>query len=477
MGNGELNLEEKYQLFKKFSKKYKEEGDYYHNFFLADLLPLYSDHHMITPKEVMEHWNSLTEDDDFLSLYIHTPFCIKKCDYCIYSSDKLENREQLDQVLEDLIKEIEYYGKRIDKKFNTLYFGGGTPSIFSAENIEKILEKVHEYFSFKEGGLKNFEINPVTCNTDKLDALVNNGINRVSFGVQSMQPEVLENVNRSYQKPEIVKKIVKEAVERDFRAVNVDLIIGLEGSSTEKFVDTFKQVIKLKPDTISTYPLQPKKEELQKRGINDQEFFEMIEKMLEKVRGQTKEIAEEHGYLPPKNTPNPGDANSWAFFKNDYVDNMFKYSYFGKNKKIDAILGMGIYQHSFVKESVKYRREGFSDFKEDRKIYHSITYDKKNSMREYILDKFAEQKFIKLDSFSEKFGEEAEKEFKKSFEDMASLDLIERQDGKIILKTETPFESFVACHFLFDKESIKHQIKEEALRLDWEDFKEEVEKL
>ena len=141
-----------------------------------------------------------------ISLYIHFPWCEKRCPYCDFNieTDKKDGDEELLllAILKDLDDSHEYIGNR---KFKSLYFGGGTPSLISVKIIEKIINRLNEKKLLEEGCEVSFELNPKEVKEDYINNLVSIGINRVSIGIQSFDANTLSSLERNHNKNE--KKI------------------------------------------------------------------------------------------------------------------------------------------------------------------------------------------------------------------------------------------------------------------------------
>ncbi len=466
---------EKFQIYKKFSKKYKNEGDYDHNYFLADLIPIFSPHHSFKPAEIEDKWRENTGENDFLSMYVHVPFCIEKCSYCVYNSDKLRDKNEIDNYFENLMEEIRFFGEKLDLSFNTLYFGGGTPTILSASNLDKLLSLINGFFEFEEGGMRNFEVNPATCTEEKLDVLEKHGINRISFGVQSTDAQVLEKSKRGYQTLEVVKKAYEKAEKRSFDVINIDLILGLPGSDKDIFMESFEDVIMLEPSTICVYPLQPTQSYLESLGMEEEEFFDIIEDRIDEIKKPVSELADKKGYSVPP-TPNPREANSWMFQREDYEG--FDYDYYLQNERIDGVMGFGVHQESYITDVISYSREGSSKlFDEQRDVYRGIVYDSKDKMRKYILIELARNGRIDLTDFKDKFETDIEEEFGKTLEKLEELDFLDINEKEVFLNTDSPLDSFAACFFFMDEKRVKQQITEECRKNNWLGLLQRVKKL
>ena len=177
-----------------------------------------------------------------LELYIHTPFCVKKCDYCDFLSFPGDSRTQI-QYVHALLQEIRFYGEQMGEYVvPAIYIGGGTPSWLDAELITAVMEQV----------FSSFHVQPDA--EVKLAAYRKSGINRLSIGLQSVHNDELKDLGRIHTYEQFLKTYVL-ARNAGFSNINVDLISGLPRQTLEIFMDTLQQVVRLKPDHISCYTL------------------------------------------------------------------------------------------------------------------------------------------------------------------------------------------------------------------------------
>lgn len=142
-------------------------------------------------------------------------------------------------------------------EFDSLYFGGGSPSLLSLKFIDSLLGFIKKRFKFKENAQIQFDCSPFTLTNEKIKLLSNHGINRVTIGVQSFDKKVLKKNNRPYLPFEQLKKIISEIKKCRIPEINIDLISGLEEQSKAIFIDDVNKAIKLKPTIIHLYPLTP----------------------------------------------------------------------------------------------------------------------------------------------------------------------------------------------------------------------------
>ncbi|MCQ2551343.1 MAG: radical SAM family heme chaperone HemW [Clostridia bacterium] len=176
-------------------------------------------------------------------IYIHIPFCLKKCDYCGFLSFP-GKEEMMDGYVDMLLKELDEYQVKAD----TVFFGGGTPSLLEPRQVKRILDKINPT------GEVTLEANPKTFDKPKLLAFKDAGINRLSIGCQSMEDDLLKTLGRVHTREDFLKAytIAREV----FENINVDLMFALPGQDIQRWEKTLKEVISLSPEHISAYSLQ-----------------------------------------------------------------------------------------------------------------------------------------------------------------------------------------------------------------------------
>lgn len=189
-----------------------------------------------------------------LSIYVHIPFCMKKCNYCDFLSFSANEVVQ-DSYVEALCREIELanlYGKKYEVR--TVFFGGGTPSLLKAEHIVKILCKLKEVFVFQEAAEITIEANPGTVTLKKLQAYRRCGINRLSIGLQSASDEQLARLGRVHTREQFHESFLL-ARRAGFTNINIDVMFGLPAQTLASYEKTLQAVLSYDPEHISAYGL------------------------------------------------------------------------------------------------------------------------------------------------------------------------------------------------------------------------------
>lgn len=189
-----------------------------------------------------------------LGIYIHIPFCVKKCDYCDFLSAPSDEKT-MERYTKALVKEIEL-NKELMKEYlvDTVFIGGGTPSILEGNLIAGIMRALRSNANIVEDAEITIECNPGTVTEEKLLSYKNAGINRISFGLQSANDEELRSIGRIHTYEEFLESYYM-ARECGFDNINIDLMSALPGQSEQSFKETLEKVIGLNPEHISVYSL------------------------------------------------------------------------------------------------------------------------------------------------------------------------------------------------------------------------------
>lgn len=189
-----------------------------------------------------------------MELYIHIPFCVKKCQYCDFLSFPADESTQQEYV-DALLREIRYYGMQCQSyPVTTVYIGGGTPSWLREDAIAKIMDAVQRTFRLTADAEISIECNPGTVTDYKFAVYRSVGINRISIGLQSASERELKLLGRIHTFEQFLKTY-ELARGNGFGNLNVDLMNSLPGQTTESFYHTLQQVLRLKPEHISAYSL------------------------------------------------------------------------------------------------------------------------------------------------------------------------------------------------------------------------------
>ncbi|MBE7055877.1 MAG: radical SAM family heme chaperone HemW [Ruminococcaceae bacterium] len=190
-----------------------------------------------------------------MELYIHIPFCVKKCRYCDFLSFDNAYRTLSEKYFHKLNEELKFYGEQSgNSEIRSVFFGGGTPGMVSANEILEVMETVKTFYRLSPECEITLETNPGVADYEKLKAFRNMGINRLSIGVQSFDDSVLKNMGRIHSSEDAEKAFVM-AREAGYENINTDLMFGYPSQTVDSFIDTLKKAIELSPEHISAYSL------------------------------------------------------------------------------------------------------------------------------------------------------------------------------------------------------------------------------
>lgn len=328
------------------------------------------------------------------SLYIHIPFCKQKCLYCDFNSysnaDKLIN----DYIIA-LKNEIQSYSFN---EYKTIYFGGGTPSYIDEKNIIEVLKCI-DYQKAKE---ITIEVNPGTVTKEKLKYYIENGINRLSIGLQATQDNILKEIGRIHTLKDF-EKTYNWARDVGFKNISVDLMFGLPKQTLKNVEESLEFIIKINPEHVSCYSLILH-ENIFSNLPEDEEEREMYYLIINKLR--------EAGY-------------------NHYeISNFAKPGYESKHNLVywnqGEYVGVGAGASSYIDKKRYTNVTNISKYIEnyEDRIIEEVQ-DKEGQEREYIILKLRLTNGIDISEINEKFNINVCEKYKKQIEKMEKLELIE----------------------------------------------------
>jgi oxygen-independent coproporphyrinogen-3 oxidase len=193
-----------------------------------------------------------------LGVYLHIPFCRKRCHFCYFRVYTDKDSTAIKGYLELAVRELELYGKQPfigGRKPQFIYFGGGTPSYLSESQLKNLADRMKAVLSWDEAEEVTFECEPGTLTDHKLKVIREIGVTRLSLGVENFSDHVLEINGRAHRSPEI-RRAYHFARELDFPQINIDLIAGMVEETEENWRDSVRQAIELEPDSVTIYQME-----------------------------------------------------------------------------------------------------------------------------------------------------------------------------------------------------------------------------
>ena len=365
-----------------------------------------------------------------LGLYIHIPFCEKKCYYCDFYS--ITNKKYIAPYINALCKDIE---KHCDKTFTSIYIGGGSPSLLNIEEIIKIFTALKKLnLSYIEE--ITIETNPSQLTAEKLSCYLNLTINRISVGVQSFNDRILRNIGRIHTGNDAINA-VELAKNAGFKNISVDLIYGLPNESISDITSDIKKAEELGVDHISAYSLMLEE---------NTPLFNMVEK--NKLNLPQDEIVEKMYDMVNKELPKLGynryEVSNFAKKGCECKHNLLYWSDF-------PYIGVGCAAASF-KDNIRYK-DNCSVEEYIYKINHNIEVNsveertEKDAIFEYIFLSLRKVVGLSKGEFQSKFNMNFDTEFSKEIQELKKLNLMEEKEDYIYL---TP-KGFKVSNMVFEK--------------------------
>lgn len=340
-----------------------------------------------------------------VNLYIHIPFCKKKCYYCDFIS--YPNKDNyIEEYIDTIIKEYRNY-KAEEYIIKTVYIGGGTPSYIDSKYIVKILNEIN----LEKAEEITIEVNPGTVTKEKLIDYKNSGINRLSIGLQATQDTLLKEIGRIHTYNEFLNTY-NMARDIGFNNINIDLMLGLPKQTLEDIIQSVKKIIELKPEHISIYSLILEEGTKMYDMVNTQNLVLPKEDEERKMYWTVKNVLEKNGY-------------------NHYeISNFAKKGYYSKhntdcwNQK--EYIGLGAAAHSYLDNRRYSNLENIEEYirKYNDKNVHEIQ-DKISQEKEYMILGLRKLDGIDISEFELKFNENPIYLFRNELNKLVNLELIE----------------------------------------------------
>jgi oxygen-independent coproporphyrinogen-3 oxidase len=195
---------------------------------------------------------------DPLGLYIHVPFCRKRCEFCYFKVYTDKNAREIERYVSALDREMQLYSRMpamAGRRVRYAYFGGGTPSYLSERQLHSLVERLDKSVSWAEAEEVTFECEPGTLKKGKLQTIKEIGVTRLSLGVENFNDEILKSNGRAHLSPEIAQAY-EWAREVDFDQINIDLIAGMVGETDANWTDCVRRALEMRPDSLTVYQME-----------------------------------------------------------------------------------------------------------------------------------------------------------------------------------------------------------------------------
>lgn len=359
-----------------------------------------------------------------IGIYVHIPFCKKKCDYCDFIS-YCGKDDLIEKYVDSVKKEIEHV--KIKSEITTIYIGGGTPSYINSKFIVQILEKIKEKNVAQDAEI-TIEVNPGTVTQEKLQDYIDCGINRISIGLQTTNDELLKQIGRIHNYEQFLETY-KMAKKVGFKNINIDLMLGLPNQRIIDLKESLENVLKLAPKHISVYSLIVEEGTPIANKIENGKLKLPDDELERNMYWYVKNTLELNGYkhyeisnFAQKGYESKHNMNCW---------NQMEY------------VGIGTAAHSYrditrysntedIKEYIKNVQKG--EFEKNR-IIHEIQKEE-DSKKEFMLLGLRKIDGIKISEFKNKFGDNPIYLYRNELKKLSDEKLIIIQDDNIRLSNK-----------------------------------------
>jgi len=196
--------------------------------------------------------------DTPLGLYMHIPFCRKRCRFCYFRVFTDKNGSEVDVYMDALAREVDFYHGRpglAGRQFEFVYFGGGTPSFLSSQQLLRLIERINQKWTWDAAREVTFECEPGTLKHSKLKTIKEIGVTRLSLGVEHFDDEILELNGRAHKSPEVFQAY-EWARDVGFPQINIDLIAGMVGETEDKWKMSVDKALAMEPDCVTIYQME-----------------------------------------------------------------------------------------------------------------------------------------------------------------------------------------------------------------------------
>lgn len=380
-----------------------------------------------------------------LGIYLHIPFCMKKCHYCDFLSAPADENTK-ERYIEALKKEIFLYREDLKENIiSTIFLGGGTPSLLKEKQIKEILDAIFETYFVQEGAEITIEANPETLTKEKLKIYKEVGINRLSIGLQSTEEEQLKRLGRIHTYKKFLESYAL-AREVGFENINVDLMSALPFQTKEEWEETLRKIVNLnpKPEHISAYSL------IIEEGTK---FFKIKEQLSfpdeeedRQMYWKTKEFLEREGY-------HRYEISNYALPEKESRHNQ---TYWTLGEYLGLGLGAASYWNGSRFKNTENLQEYFAFFENNmikelselQKEVHILS--KEEKMEEFMFLGLRRMKGISEKRFLNLFQKDIMEVYREKIEKGVQIGVLWRKDGRIgLTERGIDISNMVLTEFLF----------------------------
>lgn len=351
-----------------------------------------------------------------LSIYVHIPFCESKCIYCAFSSF-VPNQQQVENYFKTLWSEISQRAKtQKDKIVRTIFFGGGTPSFVESKFITKTLEMIRQNFNVSKNAEISIECNPNSATFDRLKDYVRAGFDRISFGVQSLDDNLLHFLGRKHNHA-IALRAICDAKKAGFQNISADLLIGLAGQTQQSLFDEINILVNAGITHISTYMLMVEKhtplcalKDKKKYIMSDDDTVDLYNEVVEHL----------------------SKLGLYRYEISNFSKSGFECKHNQAYWTLGEYLGFGLAAHSFVDGKRIANSSCFEKYLSQKNAHRTHVVSQDEAKEEFVMLALRTREGIDLKKYQEQFGIDLLEEKKEEIVELK--DYIDIKDGHLMIK-------------------------------------------
>ena len=384
------------------------------------------------------------------AIYIHIPFCKKRrCTFCMYSSTTCYSKSDVRDYVKRLFSEYVFWHELMPKKMNSLYVGGGTPSILSPKEMEQAFSFISN-FHFDDRSERTCELSPSTATPSHLSCLRQLGFTKVSFGVQSLSPATMNAVNREYVPLEKIKKLIVEAERQHFYDINVDIMLGLPWQSTRNLLSELKRLCETGILSLTLYAY---------RNLHATSLAEE-KKRKKKIHEYLNAIFEQMQRLGWKHEAGNLETEYNCFASSRRTITLKPHITGNDGFRNYCLWGLGAQAVGFT-PSFSYRCRSFStSFSDSEKRYEIFEYNQEQQMRTAACTMlYAWNMKVKNVFFQEAFGKNFEEIFPREIDDLFRLHKIKSTEYGFHIEADSLLDAAALLKFFWDQDYLSSLVE------------------
>jgi oxygen-independent coproporphyrinogen-3 oxidase len=364
-----------------------------------------------------------------ISIYIHIPFCIKKCTYCDFIS--FDNKNSLkEKYIDSLLKEISLYISALEQyNLKSVFFGGGTPTVINERSIDEILQNIYKAFKIdkediSESGIEvSIEGNPGALTERKIKKYLASGVNRLSLGLQTINTDELQVMGRIHTAEEFYNSY-NLARKNGFENINIDIIFGIPGQTVNTFKKTLNAVIEMNPEHISCYSLKLEEGTKLYKRVKTKEIQEISDEMDRKMYHLAVSELKKAGYIHYE------------------ISNFARTGFECRHNKVywtgGEYLGLGAGAHSYMNGTRFNNKESIEEYinmleNSEKPVSNEEKLSIEEKMSEYMILGLRLIKGISISGFEETFHEDISAVYGKKIDLLLKKKLIKKDENSIVL--------------------------------------------